>query len=150
MNLTYPLYDCIFFDFPFLIHSQRIVVNGHYIIYETEDVTRSGMYVFNYFVVSLSKFFSWSVRHFFVYLRPPFFVVFHQHPLMVRGTSSSSSNRSRSRSHSKHTSCARLRLPNQPVCQAYLGQRKELLATASIYALRWSWRTMRHCIVPSA
>ena len=101
MNLTYPLYDCIFFNFSFSIHSQRIVVNGHYIIYETEDVTHSGMYVFNYFVVSLSKFFSWSVRHFFVYLRPPFFIVFHQHPLMVRGTSSSSSNRSRS--HSKHT-----------------------------------------------
>ena len=46
----------IFFDFPFLIHSQRIVVNGHYFIYKTVDVTRSGTYVFNYYVVSLSKF----------------------------------------------------------------------------------------------
>lgn len=49
----------------------------------------------------------------------------------------------------KMTPYARQRLPNQPVCQVYLVQWKEWLATGSIYALPWSWRMIRHFIVPS-
>ena len=47
------LFQFAFFD-SLTMHSGKQPL--FYLIYETVDVTRSGMYIFNYYVVSLSKF----------------------------------------------------------------------------------------------
>ena len=65
--------------------------------YDSGHKSLPGMYVFHYYLVSLSKSCLWSVCILYIF-KSLFFIVLHQHPLMVQSSFSSKSNRSQSKS----------------------------------------------------
>lgn len=94
-------FNGMFLYFPFVVHSQHIMVSGNQFFdlfftyaYSRVSVTiASGMYVFHYYqILPLGP------CSFLVYLRALLFIVLHQHLLMVQVASSSKSSHSQAKS----------------------------------------------------